>query len=234
MNSRNPILPWLVWGLLGVVIFAIAALFVRNEWEKRQWVTDKPLMNLGRISDFLLTNQTGQAVSLDDLQGQVWVADIIFTRCPGPCVYMSRRMQELQAAIPADLPVKLISLTTDPAYDTPGILQDYAQRFRADSNRWWFLTGLKSEVVRLAVDNLKLVMMDKDEAQRESPNDLFIHSTLLVVVDKQGQLRATFESLPRDLDEEESVDSAAEESESRAFEKTKQDIVKTVQRLSMD
>ena len=233
MSSRNSLLPWLVWGALGIVIVGIVFSFGWSEWQKRRLATDKPLLNLGRVSDFTLTNQLGRAVSLEDLQGQVWVADIIFTRCPGPCVAMTRRMQELQAALPEDLPVQLISLTTDPAYDSPDVLREYAKRFRADPDRWWFLTGPKLEVVRLAVDGLKLVMMEKDEAQRESPNDLFIHSTLLVVVDKQGRLRATFESVPRELPEEEAVE-GGDVLESADFEKTKRDIVKTVRRLSMD
>jgi protein SCO1/2 len=149
------------------------------------------------VSDFQLTNQHGQPFGMRELRGKVWIADIIFTRCPGPCATMSRRMRELQDTLPADWPVALVSLTTDPDYDTPPVLADYARRFGAEPGRWVFLTGAKDEIRRLAVDGLRLAAMEKPAEDREAPNDLWIHSTLFVVVDKQGRLRGVFESMPR-------------------------------------
>jgi cytochrome oxidase Cu insertion factor (SCO1/SenC/PrrC family) len=111
---------------------------------------------------------------------------------------MTARMADLQASIPPRWPVKLVSLTTDPEYDTPEVLNRYATAYRADSQRWNFLHAAKPAIVDLAVGNLKLVILDKEEA-RESPNDLFIHSTTLALVDKHGRLRGSFESLPLDV-----------------------------------
>jgi protein SCO1 len=112
--------------------------------------------------------------------------------------------------LPANAPVKLVSLTTDPAHDTPRALASYAERFGADSNRWQFLTGPKADLVKLAVNSLKLTVLDKEEAKRTSPNDLFIHSSIFVVVDKQGRLRAVFESLDNVLAEEEVATGASQ------------------------
>ncbi len=153
---------------------------------------------IGELADFSMTSQSGRIVRRADLLGQVWVADVIFTRCPGPCARMTTRMADLQASIPPQWPVKLVSLTTDPEYDTPEVLSRYATAFKADPARWSFLHAPKPAIVDLAVDNLKLVVLDKEEA-RESPNDLFIHSTTLALVDKHGRLRGAFESLPLDL-----------------------------------
>jgi len=157
---------------------------------------DLPVIN--RLDDFSMTDQLGRIVRRDDLLGQVWLADVIFTRCPGPCAKMTARMADLQASIPPEWPVKLVSLTTDPEHDTPEVLNRYATRFQADAGRWSFLHAAKPAIVDLAVGNLKLVVLDKDEA-RESPNDLFIHSTTLALVDKHGRLRGAFESLPTDV-----------------------------------
>lgn len=153
---------------------------------------------IGTLADFSMTNQLGRTIRRSDLLGQVWVADVIFTRCPGPCAKMTARMADLQSSIPTDWPVKLVSLTTDPEYDTPQVLHRYAEAFQADPKRWDFLHATKPEIVDLAVNNLKLVVLDKDEA-RESPNDLFIHSTTLALVDKHGRLRGAFESIPLDV-----------------------------------
>lgn len=153
---------------------------------------------IGELADFSMTDQSGRTVRRSDLLGRIWVADVIFTRCPGPCAKMTARMADLQASIPSQWPVQLVSLTTDPEYDTPEVLRGYAAEFHADSQRWIFLHAAKPAIVDLAVNNLKLVVLDKEEA-RESPNDLFIHSTTLALVDKRGRLRGAFESLPLDV-----------------------------------
>lgn len=151
-----------------------------------------------QLADFSMTNHLGQTVRRADLSGKVWVADVIFTRCPGPCAMMTVRMGDLQDSIPKEWPVKFVSLTADAEYDTPDVLHRYADRYGADPKRWYFLHGSKPAIVDLAVKNLKLVVLDKEQ-ERESPYDLFIHSTTLALVDKHGRLRGAFESVPVDV-----------------------------------
>lgn len=148
-----------------------------------------------QLAKFSMTNQLGETVRRDDLLGQVWVADVIFTRCPGPCAMMTTRLADLQAAIPKEWPVRFVSLTADTEYDTPDVLRGYAQSYQADSQRWSFLHASKPAIVDLAVKNLKLIVLDKEQ-QRQSAHDLFIHSTTLALVDKRGRLRGAFESVP--------------------------------------
>jgi protein SCO1/2 len=153
-----------------------------------------PLPVLGQVADFTLTNQLGQPITLGDLRGKVWVADIIFTRCPGPCARMTRQMAEVQAELPARSTTKLISLTTDPEFDTPPVLQQYANRFKADPVRWHFLTGTKLGIAALAIDSLKLTTVEIPPEKRTNQDDLFIHSTIFILVDQRGQLRGIFET----------------------------------------
>ncbi len=153
-----------------------------------------PLPVIGNIAPFTLTNQNGVVTTLDDLRGQVWLADIIFTRCPGPCARMTRQMASIQAALPKDSLVKLVSLTTDPEFDTPEVLKKYADKFGADPVRWQFLTGTKLAIAALAGDSLKLTALAVKPEERTSADDLFIHSTIFVLVDKQARLRGAFET----------------------------------------
>lgn len=154
----------------------------------------------GQVTDFLLTNQNGQAVSLSNLLGRVWIADIVFTRCAGPCPRMTQKMARIQEALEPGGDTRLVTLTTDPDFDTPEVFRAYAQRFHADTNRWMFLTGSKAQIARLAIDSLKLTAVEKRPDQRESPEDLFIHSTIFVVVDRQGRLRGIFETEGEGID----------------------------------
>ena len=201
MSSNSGTLPRLVWGGLAALVLFIGVAFSAQKLRERSLDIGRPLHVISQIQDFNLTNHLGQAVTLDDFLGEVWIADIIFTRCPGPCARMSRRMEAIQKALPPTLPVRLVSLTTDPSYDTPDVLQAYGKRYHADPERWWFLTGDEANLGRLAMQGLKLAVQEKEESDREVPEDLFIHSTLIVVVDRQGRLRAAFESLPRAEDD---------------------------------
>src|SRR5436190_2119786 len=145
MNKPTRSIEWIVWGGLVLVITAIFAAYVASRFVgKRQ----APLPLMSSVPDFALTNQLGRAVTQADLHGQIWVADIIFTRCPGACAKMTREMSQLQSALPPDQPVKFLSLTADPEYDTPEVLSEYAKKIGAAPERWLFLTGKKLDLYR--------------------------------------------------------------------------------------
>jgi protein SCO1/2 len=163
-------------------------------------VTAEQLPVYNAIPDFSLTNQTGSRVTLGTFKGGPWVADIIFTRCPGPCARMTGQMKELQDALATDTSARLVSLTTDPDFDAPPVLEKYAHRFGADTNRWTFLTGTKAEIGNLALNGLKLGRQEVKPEERTSPNDLWVHSTIFVVVDKQARLRGVFETGGEDVE----------------------------------
>jgi cytochrome oxidase Cu insertion factor (SCO1/SenC/PrrC family) len=113
---------------------------------------------------------------------------------------MTKQMKALQEALPPGSQTKLVTLTTDADFDTPPVLKAYAERFAADPQRWMFLTGTKKDVAKLAIDSLKLTAIEKKPEERESPQDLFVHSTIFVIADKRGQLRGVFETTGEGID----------------------------------
>jgi protein SCO1/2 len=176
----------LAFGMLGLVY--IVAL---TKMERTRRVT---LPVIGQIADFTLTNQDGKITTLADLSNHIWVADIIFTRCAGPCPRMTAQMKSLEILLPAASEAKLVTLTTDPANDTPAMMKKYGERFNADFNRWTFLTGTKKEIAGLASGSLKLSAVPVPPEDQKSVADLFIHTTIFVVVDKHARLRGIFET----------------------------------------
>lgn len=182
---------WVGLGLTGALVFLAVVSLILSQAK----FAVKPLPVYGQVADFTLTNQDGRAISLGDLKGHVWVADVIFTRCPGPCLKMSKQMQQLQQRLPQDTNARLVTITTDPAYDTPSVLKTYGGRFGADTSRWWFLTGPKPVISQLVGGSLKLTSLEKNPDERTTPVDLFIHSTIFVLVDKQGRLRGVYETV---------------------------------------
>jgi protein SCO1 len=190
MNKPTRSIEWIVWGGLALVILTILGAYVASSLGTFH---RPPLPVLSQVSNFALTNQFGRTVTLANLRGQVWVADIIFTRCPGPCTTMSRAMRELQSALPPTQPVQLISLTADSEFDTPEVLKTYGEKFGAAPGRWQFLTGKKLDLYQLATKGLLLAVDDIKADERTSPDDLFVHSTRFVVVDKHGRVRGSFD-----------------------------------------
>lgn len=199
MNQAARKIGWFAWGGAVLILLTIALAVLLFQLRERA-SSSAPLPVLGEVADFSLANYSGKAVSLADLRGHVWVADIIFTRCPGPCLKMSRQMKQLMESLPTGSQARLVSLTTDPDYDRPQVLKTYAKRIGGISDRWMFLTGTKQQIARLATDSLKLAAVEKKPEERDSVEDLFIHTTIFVVVDKQARLRGVFETMGEGVD----------------------------------
>ncbi|WP_318614584.1 SCO family protein [Sporosarcina sp. YIM B06819] len=139
-----------------------------------------------QIEPFEFTNQHSEKVSLDDLQGQVWLAQFIFTKCTSVCPPMMMNMVELEARL-ADASVeeyKLVSFSVDPVEDTPQVLQEYLDIFDVkDQSKWEMLTGYTQEYIsQFATKSFKTLVID-------DPNsDQVTHDTKFFLVNQQGQL----------------------------------------------
>src|SRR5215472_5670390 len=153
MNGSAPRLPLTIWIGFGLVFIVLGLMYLLSLVEYGQ-VKRKVLPVLSQVAGFTLTNQNGTVTTLADLSNRVWVADIIFTRCAGSCPIMSTEMKSLQDGLPSASRAKLVTLTTDPDYDAPGILKKYGEHYGADFQRWTFLTGAKNELAGLAAGSL--------------------------------------------------------------------------------
>ncbi len=171
-----------LWAILIIALVGVGVVYVVTESRR----VDLPV--IGSLKPFTLTNQLGAPVTPASLRGQVVVADVIFSRCPTMCHRLSQQMAMLQAQVPVG--VRLVSLTADPAYDTPAVLTKHGQRYGCDPAKWWFLTGPKAEVYGVATNSLLFSVMENPEPEGAKLEDLFIHSGDFKILDQQGRLRA--------------------------------------------
>jgi len=146
----------------------------------------------GTVPRFQLINQEGQPFDSAQLAGKIWIADFIFTSCPGPCPLISARMSELQKPL-ENTDVHLVSFSVDPEKDTPEVLRGYAGKLHADPKRWDFLTGPKSAIYELSHDGFKLAVSDGSDAAAAP-----VHSTRMVLVDRHGEIRGYYEATEAD------------------------------------
>lgn len=148
---------------------------------------DETAVDVPNLADvpFTLRDQTGAEFSSASLKGRVWMGAIFFANCPGPCFRENQVIADILREID-DPDFMVVSLTCDPANDTPEALASYAARFDADSKRWKFLTG-----------DLKLIEQVGQKVFR-LPVELGVHSERGVVFDRQGRLRGGYHLLQQD------------------------------------
>lgn len=117
------------------------------------------------FTDVVLVNQNGQKMRLysDLLQGKVVVINSFFATCPGSCLPMERNLEKVQEALGDRMgkEVHIISISVDPAVDTPANLKEYAKKLHARPG-WYFLTGEKQNV-DLALKKLGHFVTDKQD-----------------------------------------------------------------------
>ncbi|MBS1947932.1 MAG: SCO family protein [Bacteroidetes bacterium] len=151
-----------------------------------------------KVDNISLTNQLGKSVSLDSLMGKVIVADFFFTHCPNICPALTHNMKQLQDAIKqkgkANITaapfVHFVSFTVDPARDTAAALKRYADKFGADPDIWWMLTGDKKKIYDFALNELKMGIADSATA-----DSTFIHTQKMVLLDKDHVVRGYYDGL---------------------------------------
>jgi protein SCO1/2 len=197
MSEPSQQLPRTLWLGLGLLLGFLALAYLLSLAEVKK---QHALPVIGAVADFTLTNQDGKVTTLADLTNRVWVADIIFTRCAGPCPIITGHMKSLADALPKTSAARLVTLTTDPDFDKPAMMKRYGERFGADFNRWLFLTGTKAEIAALGAGSLKLSAVPVPPADQTNATDLFIHTTIFVVVDKHARLRGSFETMGDGVD----------------------------------
>lgn len=140
------------------------------------------------VPDVTLVNQANQKVSLSQLRGKVVVLNFIYTSCALPqfCYRMTNHFGVLQSRFAGSegQDVVLVSVTFDPARDTPEVLAAYAKQWKADTSRWHFLTGATSEIERISA------ALGHDYFPDEG---LITHSLRTAVIDRAGRLVANVE-----------------------------------------
>ncbi len=142
-----------------------------------------------KVADFSLIERSGKKVTNKDLLGKPWCVNFIFTSCTMTCPTNTKAMMELSHAC-KDLDVRFVTITVDPERDTPERLQQYAEIYQADPEKWLFLTGDQQEIFDLIRNSFLQVV----EKRKESPlfGMEFAHSDRVMQVDADGMIVGTY------------------------------------------
>jgi protein SCO1 len=140
------------------------------------------------VPDVQLIDETGKARRLSEWRGKVLAVTFTYTRCPLPdfCPRMDRQFKEVQSLVLGDGALRdrvaLLSISFDPAFDTPDILQAHARQVGADPRVWHFATGEQKDIDAFASRFGLLVVREPS-----NPSDI-THNLRTAVIESDGRV----------------------------------------------
>lgn len=162
-------------------------------FEREQYfqVKDEP------APDFALQDADGKPVALADLAGKVVILNFIYASCPDVCPLHAEKLAEVQEMIaitPMKDEVAFVTVTTDPVRDTPEVLREYGRLHGLEPANWTILTRGPDEpedTTRKLAERFGLKFTETEDG-------LQMHGTVTIVIDRDGQWRASFHGLQFD------------------------------------
>ena len=144
------------------------------------------------VADASFRDERGAARRLTEWRGRVLAVTFTYTRCPVPnfCPLMDRHFKAVQEQVRGDAQlsgrVQLLSVTIDPAHDTPQVLATHAATLGADPAIWSFLTADAATIRQFASQfGLSIVASAAGETE-------IVHNLRTAVIDGSGKLAASF------------------------------------------
>lgn len=145
------------------------------------------------IPEFSFTNQEGNEVGREKMDGKITVVDFFFTSCPNICPVMSSEMERVNDMFRNEDKVQIMSISIDPEYDSPEVLRKYAEKHNATAGKWDFLTGGIAETYQLAKCGFAIPTVDG-----QGIADDFVHSDKFMLIDELGRIRGYYSGTSRE------------------------------------
>ena len=179
---QRPVL-WV--SLLGVVIAGLVV--YRLVAPRDSLKVELPV--LSTVPAFSFVDQAGAPFTAQSLEGKVWVANFIFTRCPNICPKFTAKMGTLQDKSNAQVPaLSLVSFTVDPENDTPEVLTAYGEKHHADFTRWHFVRGDRPALEKVIREGM---MQPMDMGDGKDLNSV-VHGSYFALIDGKLRVRGVY------------------------------------------
>lgn len=190
--EERPTVPvFLIVAFLVLGAFLLVSFFlwrgVRDEMQR------DALPIITEVPEFELVDQNGEGFGLDELRGDPWIADFIFTRCAGSCPVMTQKMRQVGELLGEGSPVRRVSISVDPEHDRPEVLAEYARRHQV-AGEWHFLTGEREAIYQLSIEGFKLGVDATPPPGTASPEEPILHSTRFVLIDGEARIRGYYDA----------------------------------------
>ncbi len=193
MSDPTPkrINPWSIVLIIGLMLGGLLVYYNYLQELERQ-DDGRPAYFAALATNLDVVKQSGEEASLGDLKGKVYLCNYIFTRCPGQCIGVAEVMKEHLQQWRGHPLFHMVSISLDPANDTPEDMRAFAEKNELVSDQWWFLTGDELEIRKYMKRYFKFNVREKDPAERQGDRDLFDHDPLVALVDHKARIRGVY------------------------------------------
>ena len=154
----------------------------------------------GPAPGFSLTDQDGRKVSLEDFRGKVVLINFIYTQCETACPLTTAKFASFYSTWKGK-DLHIVSITIDPAHDTPAVLKEYGKQWKGvDFRSWSFLTGTTEQVESVLFD----YKIEVNRGGKKDPSGAILASSIVdhgvktFLIDRGGMKR--FEYWGQDFD----------------------------------
>lgn len=183
-------------GLCGIILFAtfsVMPAYLEDFKEKSapdKWRPGK----IGRLEeDLVAINRDGKTVNLGMLEGKVYVVGHQYTDCPGGCLGMAEVMKELLEKYKDEPRFHLVSISANPADDTPEKMDAWVKDKGVESDKWWFLTGDEKVIRKYVVNQIKMIgSVENTEPEKIAAEGKWSHDLRLFIVDEKANIRGFY------------------------------------------
>jgi len=151
------------------------------------------------IPPFDAVDHTGEKFTLKNMEGDFWLADLIFTRCNNVCPPMTANLAKVQNELKKQgVEIKMVSFSVDPDYDQPKILTEFANKYQADLSNWYFLTGYSFQDIQKITETAFKSNITKSKGPTEEVPVLINHPSRFYLIDQKGKVRKFYDGLNPD------------------------------------
>ncbi len=185
--------PWLLAAVAGLILIPAIRPLLRFE-------PDPPPVQR-ELPAWRLIDQDGRSIGSAELEGEVWIASFLFTRCTTVCPQLTSSLGRLQRRFREEGVdgTRIVSFSVDPEHDTPERLRAYGESRGIDLDDWALVTGSRADVRSLVRDGFALPMGERLDLPGGFVD--FAHTARLVLVDRSGAVRGDYGSDDVGLDE---------------------------------
>ena len=177
--------------LLALLALAAIPIVVSTLWDRKK--APKQLEVIGEVAPFSLVDERGLPFSEAAMRGKVTIVSFIFTRCDTICPVTAMKLERIQEkTFDVGRDIKLVSFSVDPKYDTPEKLTEFGKRYRADPERWRFVTGPYPDVYKVVEGSFMTSMMTLPDRPSGVPD--IAHGGYFLLVDRELKIRGTYDS----------------------------------------
>lgn len=138
-----------------------------------------------KVPEFEFVDQNNDTISDKDYRGKVFLVEFFFTRCTDICIPMNHNLQAIAKMYEENPNFGIASFSIDPEYDTPEVLKKYAADYGVTNPNWHFMTGDRSDILKLSNEGFYLATNVEDDLE----NGLY-HSGLFALIDQNGFIRS--------------------------------------------